>query len=153
MAEILEGEQAAKLLSNLVYEKKQVHERSVDLTVKSISRVATTGSLDFGGSEFAPGERIALIPRKMDPSSEYGWWHLAAGDFLVEYNEELSLSSNQFAILQPHERLMKCGTTHGTRVVTQPGHKLFSLVHVCQADVRIKENARISELIVMQHPE
>lgn len=152
MAEILEGEQAAELLRNLVYEKKQVHGWSVDLTVKSISRVATTGSLDFGGSEFAPSERIALSPQKMDPSSEYGWWHLAAGDFLVEYNEELSLSANQFAILQPHERLMECGATHGTRLIIEPEEKLFSLLNVCEADVRIKENARISKLIVMHCP-
>jgi len=39
MADILEGEQVAKLLHNLVYEKKQVHVRSVDLTVKSVSRI------------------------------------------------------------------------------------------------------------------
>jgi deoxycytidine triphosphate deaminase len=153
MTDILEGAQAAMLLSNMVYEKKQVHERSVDLTAKSISRVATTGSIDFGGSEYAPGEKVSLAPSKLDPSDEYGWWYLSAGEFLVEYNEKLSLPSDHLAILQPHERLIECGTTHGTRLITESEEKLFSLIHVCQADVHIKENARISKLIVMHRAE
>jgi deoxycytidine triphosphate deaminase len=149
MTDILAGEQAATLLSNLVYEKKQVHECSVDLTVQSISRVATTGSIDFGGSEYAPGEKVALAPEKMDASDKYGWWFLSAGEFLVEYSEKLSLPSDHIAILQPHERLIECGATHGTRLITESEEKLFSLLHVCQADVRIKENARVSKLIIV----
>ena len=59
MADILSGEQVAKLVKNLIYEKTQVHAESVDLTVKSISRIATTGSIDFGGSEFVSGQRFS----------------------------------------------------------------------------------------------
>jgi deoxycytidine triphosphate deaminase len=148
---ILEGARVAKLLSNLVYEKKQVHERSVDLTVKSLARLATTGSIDFGGSEYATGEKVPLIPGKMTADDKYGWWLLAAGEFIAEYNERLSLPPEHLAIIQPHERLLEIGVTHGTRVLTEPDEKLVSLIHVCQADVRIKENARISKLIVLRH--
>ncbi len=151
MADILEGRDVAKLLGNLVYEKKQVHAESVDLTVKSVSRIATTGSLDFGGSEYESGRRIELEARKADPSDKYGWWFLAAGDFLIEYNEELSLPPHHLGILQPHERLIETGATHGVRIITEPGEKLVSLMHVGQADVRIKQNARISELVVLRH--
>ncbi len=150
MTEILDGERTAGLLANLIYRKKQVRPRSVDLTIKSLSRIATTGVLDFGGSEYSAGEKVTLSPKKMEPSDEYGWWYLAAGDFLVEYNEELSLPLNHLAILQPHERLIECGVTHGVRLITEPDEKLISLIHVCQADVRIKENARISSLIVLR---
>ena len=150
MADILEGRQTVGLLTNLIHEKKQARAKSVDLTIKSLSRVATTGCVDFGGSEYTPGEKVALAPRKMDPSDEYGWWHLAAGDFLVEYNEELSLPARHLGILQPHERLIECGATHGVRFITESGERLLALIHVCQADVRIKENARISNLIVLR---
>jgi len=150
MTDILSGKKATALLSNLVYEKKQVNRQSIDLTVKSVSRVATTGKIDFGGSEYAAGEKVALTPEKLDSSDEYGWWYLAAGEFLVEYNERLSLPSDHIAILQPHERLMECGATHDTRLITETGEKLFSMMHVCQADVRIKENARVSKLIIVR---
>lgn len=151
MADVLEGEQVARLVKNLVYEKKQVSVESVDLTVKSISRIATTGSIDFGGSEFVTGEKIELVPKKSEPADKYGWWYLAADDFLVEYNEELLLPPHHLGILQPHERLIECGVAHSTRFITESAEKLLSLIHVCQADVRIKENARISKLIVMRH--
>lgn len=151
MVDILEGDQVARLVRNLVYAKKQVHVESLDLTVSSIWRIATTGSVDFGGGEFATGERIELAPKKMNPADEYGWWYLAEGDYLSGYNEELMLPPHHLGILQPHERLIECGVTHGTRFITESDEKLLSLVHVGQADVRIKENARISKLIVMQH--
>jgi len=153
MADILEGEQIGKLLRNLVYEKTQLHTESVDLTVKKISRIVTTSSIDFGGSEYVPGERVVLDPRKIDPADKYGWWFLAEGEFLVEYNETLSLPPHHLGIIQPHERLIEAGATHGTRFITESGEKLISLVRISQADVRIKENARISKLFVLQHEE
>lgn len=153
MTDILEGEQIGKLLRNLVYEKTQIHSESVDLTVKTISRIATTSSIDFGGSEYLPGKRVMLAPRKIDPVDKYGWWSLAEGEFLVNYNEDLSLPPHHLGILQPHERLIEAGVTHGTRFITESGEKLISLVRVSQADVRIKENARISKLFVLQHKE
>ena len=139
------------MLENLVYEKTQVHSRSVDLTVKSISRITAAGSLDFGGSEFSPGERDVCVPKKIDPADKYGWWFLAAGDYLVEYNEKLLLPADHVAVIQPHERLMESGVTHGTRFITERGEKLVSLMQATQPDVRIKENARISKLIVLQY--
>ena len=151
MADILEGVQTAELLRNLVHKTTQVHESSVDLTVKSISRIATTSSLDFGGSEFAPGERVALVPKKMKADDKYGWWLLAEGDFLIEYNEELSLPPHHLAIVQPHERLIESGATHGVRFFTEPNEQLLALIQVGKADMRIKENARVSKLIVLQH--
>jgi len=151
MADILQGEQIAKLLENLVYEKKQVHAECVDLTVKSVSRIATTGSIDFGGGEYDAGKRVELDARKLDPSDKYGWWFLSAGDFLVEYNEELSLPPHHLGILQPHLRLIESGVTHGVRFITDSGEGLTTLIHVCQADVRVKQNARISNLIVLRY--
>ncbi|RJP19587.1 MAG: hypothetical protein C4520_12645 [Candidatus Abyssobacteria bacterium SURF_5] len=149
--DVLEGDQVARQLKNLISEKIQVHSESVDLTVKSLYRVATTGSIDFGGTEYVPGERVALMPKKLRPEDKYGWWLLAAGDFLVEYGEELVLPPHHLAIIQPHERLIECGVTHNTLLVTDPGQKLSTLIQVCQADVRIKENARISKLIILRH--
>jgi len=146
---ILEGSQMAQFLANLVYEKKQVHSMSIDLTVKSIAKVSSGGSLDFGGSEFKPGDREIIEPQKSEPSEKYGWWSLDAGDYFVEYNEELSLPSGHIAIIQPHERIIESGITHGTRFMTESDEKLISLIHVGRSGVHIKENARISNLIVV----
>jgi deoxycytidine triphosphate deaminase len=149
--DVLTGEQVARLLKHMVVPEVQVRAESVDLTVKSVSRVATTGAVDFAGIEFLPGERVALIPKPSRPTDKHGWWLLAAGEFLVEYNEELTLPPHHLAIIQAHGRLMETGVTHTTRFITETEQALFSIIHVCQADVRIQENARISELIVLQH--
>ena len=147
---ILEGSQAAQLLKNLVYEKKQVHSLSVDLTVKSISNFSSGGSLDFGGSEFAPGERAVIEPKKPDPSEKYGWWSLSEGEYLLEYNEELLLPPGYVALVQPHERIIESGITHGVRLITDPDEKLMSILRAGPAGARIKENARVSNLIVFK---
>jgi len=149
--DVLEGEQVARLLQNMIHEKTQVHGESVDLTVRSIYRMATTGSIDFGGSEYAAGRKVLLTPKKTKPEDKYGWWLLAAGEYLVEYNEELALPPHHLAIIQPHERLIETGVTHNTLLITEPGQELSTLIQVCQADARIKENARISKLIILLH--
>lgn len=147
---IINGNQAARLLKNLVYEKKQVHSASVDLTVKSIARILSAGILDFGGSEFKPGESLVIDAQKSDPAEKYGWWFLDKGEYLLEYNEELSLPDRHIAIIQPHERIIEAGITHGVRFLTEPDEKLMSIIRVAQAGVRIKENARVSNLIVLK---
>jgi hypothetical protein len=119
--------------------------------VKSISRIQSGGSLDFGGSEFTPAERIVIDSKKIDPADKYGWWSLAAGDYVVEHNEELSLHADQVALILPHERLLEAGAAQSVRIVLPPGGTLMSIVHVCHAGVRIKENARISKLMIFQY--
>jgi hypothetical protein len=146
---ILEGSQAAQLLKNLVYAKKQVHSLSVDITVKSISSFSSGGSLDFGGSEFVPGESAIIEPKKLDPSDAYAWWSLGQGLYLVEYNEGLSLPSGHVAVIQPLERLIESGITHGIRFIAESDEKPMSIIHVGPGGARIKENARISKLIVL----
>ena len=150
MAFILDGARVAEMVANLVYEKKQVRAKSLDLTVNSISEIGACGRLDFGGGEFLPGERVALDPVKPDPSDQYGWWHLSAGEFVMEYNEEFALPPGHVAILQAHERLIECGVSHAARIITEPAEGLQSLVRVCRAGVEIKQNARVSKLIVLR---
>jgi hypothetical protein len=146
---ILESGQILQFLTNLVYEKKQVHFTSVDLTVKSIAKVLVGGSLDFGGSEYKSAEREVIEPEKAGPSEKYGWWSLDEGDYFVEYNEELSLPSGCIAIIQPHERIIESGITHATRFLTESDDRpIISMIHVGRGRVHIKENARISNLIV-----
>jgi deoxycytidine triphosphate deaminase len=150
MMDILDGAQVAKSLADLVYEKTQVHARSVDLTVKSISTIQSGGTLDFGGSEFAPAERAAITPEKLQPDDKYGWWSLDEGDYLLEYNEELALPTGHAAVVQPHERIIESGITHNTHLIVESDEKLLAIVRVSRAGVRIKENARISKLVMLK---
>ena len=64
-------------------------------------------------------------------------------------SETLSLPSHHAGIIQPHERLIDSGATHDTRLITEPDEKLRSLIRVNQPELRIKENARVSKLIVL----
>lgn len=150
MMDIVDGARAAKSLAAMVYEKTQVHASSVDLTVKSILTIQSGGALDFGGSEFVPAESAAVVPEKLEPDDKYGWWSLDEGDYVLEYNEELSLPAGHIAFVQPNQRIIQGGITHDTRLIAEPEEKLLAIIRVGRAGIRIKENARVSKLVMFE---
>ena len=150
MAEILTGEQIARTIQKLISAKKQVHEYWLDLTVVRIHRVKGMASLDFGGSEFQPGKSELCLPVKMSPEDAYGWWELHEGYYLLEYNENFVAQENQIAILQPHAHLLAGGCFHPTLLVREVDSRLSVPLWVPKLGLRIKENARISRLWVVQ---
>lgn len=77
-------------VDGLLHEETQVHGEGIDLTVNEVFVVDDAGRVDFGGSELEPARTHPHETRKRRPEDDYGWWHLDAGQYLIEYNESLA---------------------------------------------------------------
>ncbi|PSQ93023.1 MAG: deoxycytidine triphosphate deaminase [Bacteroidetes bacterium SW_4_67_19] len=125
----------------------------LDLTVAAVFAFTGPGQLDFGGDEEQPAERRRLDPEKADPGDDYGWWDLEAGTYAVRFNELLELSAGQLALLTPHERLLQAGAHHpvsGLRAPREASEAIEAVLSVGRAGLHIKENARLSTLLLFE---
>ena len=112
MTGLLSGNELISLFQGLISAKKQQGAFSMDLTVRSISRITAGGSLDFGGGEYQEAATETLEPVKKTPEEPYGWWNLKAGKYLIRFNENIQPSEKAVIIILPHERLLAAGGSH-----------------------------------------
>lgn len=145
----LTGSEVAATLANLIHPDTQQHDFETDLTVGAVFQLTTPGALDFGGSEYEQAGREALEPAKAQPDDKYGWWNLSQGTYLIRFNETATLAEAQVAFVQPHERLLLAGGQHPTFYFRGRREKLETLLTVGEAGLRIKENARLSKLLIL----
>lgn len=131
-------------LEGIVHEPTQTEGRGVDLTVSEVYEVAHPGRVDFGGGELDAAELSAHERTLRNPEDDYEWWHLAAGQYLLEYNESLSLPADTVATVQTREALLARGAFHPTLSVTELPRVPLS---VGGSGLRLKENARVSTLL------
>lgn len=133
-----------EFVDDIVHEPTQTDGRGLDLTVAGISRVAEPGRVDFGGGELTAAELEAVETERRNPDDDYGWWNLESGRYLIEYNESLTVPSDERLVLQTRDELLARGTFHPTLRVESLDR--VPLV-VGGAGLRLKENARVSTLL------
>ncbi len=133
----------ADLLDGIVHEESQVHDAGFDLTVADVFEVTAPGRVDFGGGELEAAETEPYPSRKRNPDDDYEWWHLDAGQYLVEYNEALS-AADATVTLQTRNELLARGAFHPTLSVSALGPVPLS---VGGAGLKLKENARITTIV------
>ncbi len=146
----LAGPEVSKLLENVIHSGKQQHDYETDLTVASVYALRGGGALDLGGSEYSESQRDELAPRKRSEDDKYGWWDLEFGAYLIRFNEVPRLAVNHIGYIQPHERLMHAGATHPTFYFRDTRDYLETLLTVGAPRISIKQNARVSKLLVLQ---
>jgi deoxycytidine triphosphate deaminase len=125
----------------------------LDLTVAAVFAFTGPGQLDFGGDEEQPAERRRLDPEKRAPDDDYGWWNLDAGSYAVRFNESVELSAGRLALLTPHERLLRTAAHHpvcALRAPREASEALEAVLSVGSPGVHIKENARLSTLLLFE---
>ena len=144
------GTEIAALASGIISEKHQVGPYSLDLTVASISMVKKEGDIDFGGSEEKEALTEKLEPYKRNEEEEYGWWELTAGEYLVEFNEKIEIPENHFAIIRPLPRALSAGVMHPEMTRLEGEMVDTTLMLVGKSGLNIKENARISSLLLLK---
>ncbi len=149
MASILEGNSLEDLVLNTISKAKQISQIYVDLTLRRLYRLKSGASLDFGGSEFVPGSTEPVLPVKRQPDDSYGWWELHEGYYQMEFNEKLALEGGRIAILQPHPHLLAGGCVHPTLVLRDIREDNRIPLWVPKIGIHIKENARISRVIII----
>lgn len=150
MTRILDAEDTAAHVAGLVHLDTQRAARGLDLTVDAVHRIAGAGRLDFGGSEFEPAEWEELEPALADPSDDYGWWRLEPGTYAIRYNETVELDETRVARISPLGRLLRAGASHPCFVIDESPDPLETLLAVGDGGCRLKENCRVSRLLIME---
>jgi deoxycytidine triphosphate deaminase len=144
------GQEIAGLVSNIISEKHQVGPYSLDLTVAGISVVEKEGDIDFGGSEEKAALTEKLEPEKRGGEDKFGWWTLTAGEYLVEFNEKVKVPKDHFAIVRTLPRALKAGVMHPEMTRLEGEVVDSTLLMVGKSGLNIKENARVSSLLMLK---
>jgi hypothetical protein len=133
----------AELFDGIVHEPSQSAGAGFDLTVDRVLEVTGAGRIDFGGGELEPAAIEPVPTEKRDPEDDYGWWHLGAGRYLLEYNESITSAAPRLTV-QPRTELLERGGAHPTITVgTLPRMSLS----IGGAGLSLKENARVSTVV------
>jgi hypothetical protein len=130
------------VVDGLLHPETQVDERGVDLTVAAVHEVASAGRVDFGGDELEEADLEPCELTRRNPDDEYQWWHLDAGQYVVQYNE--FFVGDDPMHLQARYKLLARGASHPSLRVDD--HLPLVPLSVGGAGIRIKENARVSTL-------
>lgn len=133
-------------VNGFISEKKQISMDSFDLTVSEIKKIVRGGDIDFGGSEYKPGELQSIIPQKRVPDDKYGWWDLEPGAYSIIYNETIHLDKNMKGLIQMHTHMLLSSAYHPSIIIV-PDEEVMIPLYV-QYRVSIKENARVSRLFL-----
>ena len=144
--QLLSGKDAADHIAGIIHPKYQVHGFSVHLTVRKIWAIDPVGKLDFGGGEYVPAGRVEIAPRQLRPEDNYLWWELDRASYFVECNETISLASDQIALIEPEDRLLRAGGWHVPLFVRGHVDPVELLLTVGVLQLRVKENARIARV-------
>lgn len=132
-----------QFLDDIVHEPTQTEGVGFDLTVAEIYEITESGGVDFGGGELDAAETTPHESEKRNPDDDYEWWHLAEGQYLIEYNESLDAEGMVFT-LQTRAELLARGAFHPTLSVSSLPRVPLS---VGGDGIRLKENARVSTLV------
>ncbi len=131
------------LVSDYIDLSKQIQPNGFDLTVREIMKFTEQGQLDFSNKQrkipFAEGVEF----------SPDGWVVLKPGAYLVTSNEYLKLPRDIIALGFPRSSLLRMGayTHHGVWDAGFEGRSQFLLVVENKKGIKIKRNARITQLV------
>ncbi|AGN01378.1 deoxycytidine triphosphate deaminase [Salinarchaeum sp. Harcht-Bsk1] len=131
-------------VEDIVHEETQVHrgEAAIDLTATEIYEIAEPGRVDFGGGELEPADLQPHDRVWRNEADDYQWWHLDAGQYLLEFNE--TVVADDRLVLQPRDAILERGASHPTLHVESVERIPLA---VGGAGLRLKENARVSTLL------
>ncbi|NBC25442.1 MAG: hypothetical protein GVY08_01140 [Bacteroidetes bacterium] len=133
-------------VKNIVHQDTQQQEFCLDLTVSEIRNFTGPGSLDFGGSEFAPASTELIEPKKKNPEDTYGWWKLLGGIYRAVCNESFKSLGDHAVFIVPHQHALDAGLMVHAALAERnvSSDPIELLIHAPGAGCNIKENARIA---------
>jgi len=141
-----------KLVEGYINLEVQLTPNGVDLTVAEIFEFKTRGALDFSNKERLTSKGKALLPKKKNPGDKFGWWHLKKGGYKIRTNETINLANDLVGLAFSRTSLLRMGafTQHGVWDAGFRGKSEFVLVVENPKGIKIKENARIAQMIFIR---
>lgn len=141
--------QEINLIEKYIDLETQLTPNGFDLTCAGISSFEVSGALDFSNKERKIPEGKEVLPQKENPQDKFGWWKLSKGAYKIKTNEIVNLPDNLIALAFSRTSLLRMGafTQHGVWDAGFKGKGEFVLVVENPSGIRIKENARVAQLI------
>jgi len=124
----------------------QLQPNGIDLTLRDVAFLQTTGRIAIINSERAVS---GLAPLVFDG---LGFINLAPGAYIITYNEIVHLPTNVMALARPRSSLLRCGVTIETAVwdAGYSGRSQSLMVVYNPQGFRLQKNARVVQLIFFQ---
>ncbi|MFH1863732.1 MAG: deoxyuridine 5'-triphosphate nucleotidohydrolase [bacterium] len=140
-----------KLIEGYIDLAQQLTPNGFDLTVAEISGFVSSGALDFSNKQRQLPDTEMLMPEEINSQEKYGWWKLKKGAYKVKTNETVNLPNNLIALAFSRTSLLRMGafTQHGVWDAGFKGRGEFILVVENPQGLKIKQNARLSQLVFL----
>ncbi|MBI4335724.1 MAG: deoxyuridine 5'-triphosphate nucleotidohydrolase [Candidatus Omnitrophica bacterium] len=137
------------LVSGYIHLETQLTPNGFDLTAAEVFEFDSAGSLDFSNKERAVPGGNKLEPNKRSPDDRFGWWDLKSGAYKIRTNEIVALPNDLAALAFSRTSLLRMGafTQHGVWDAGFRGRGEFVMVVQNPRGIRVKQNARVAQLI------
>ncbi len=126
--------------------EEQVQANGFDLTLRDVVLIKSAGTIAQANSQRVLSD---LSPLSFNAK---GFLDLAAGVYMVTYNEIVHLPKNIMALGRPRSSLLRCGVNVGTAVwdAGYEGRSQSLLMVHNPKGFRVQQNARITQLVFME---
>jgi dUTP pyrophosphatase len=131
------------LVENYPDMETQLQPNGIDVTVRDISRLQSSGTMAVDN---AARQLSTLIPLEFDSQ---GFVDLTPGSYMITFNEIVNLPNNVMALGRPRSSLLRCGVTIGTAVwdAGYSGRSQSLLIVHNPAGFRMQKNSRVMQLV------
>ena len=131
------------LIEGLVNPEEQVQPNGIDLTLREIALLQSSGKIGVSNSQRVLPDLAPLV------FDGLGFIDLMPGAYIITYNEIVSLPNNIMALGRPRSSLLRCGVTVGTAAwdAGYSGRSQSLMVVYNPQGFRLQKNARIIQLI------
>ncbi len=122
---------------------QQLQPNGFDLTLRQVARLTSAGYMGNGPDQRGLSDTALL---EFDPT---GWLHLAAGSYLITFNEVVNLPLDLMALGRPRSSLLRSGVSIHT-AVWDAGYQGRSqaLLNVYNPDgYQVQKDARLLQLV------
>jgi dUTP pyrophosphatase len=125
--------------------EEQVQANGFDLSLRDVSLMKSAGKIMASNQQ---REVSALKPLAFDTE---GCIDLAAGIYMITYNEVVHLPKNIMALGRPRSSLLRCGVSVGTAVwdAGYEGRSQSLLIVHNPLGFKVQKNARLTQLVFM----
>ena len=138
-----------KLIEEYIDLDTQLTPNGFDLTAQEVFEFTEAGSVDFSNKERVVPPCTSIVPQKINPGDNFGWWRLSQGTYKVRTNEIVNLPNDLTACAFPRSSLLRVGAfvQNGVWDAGFCGRSEFVLVVGNPEGLKLKQNARIIQLI------
>jgi dUTP pyrophosphatase len=125
---------------------EQVQTNGFDLTLRDVAALNTAGTIAAANSRRKLSD---LSPLSFDND---GFISLAAGVYMITYNEAVHLPKSLMAFGRPRSSLLRCGVNVGTAVwdAGYEGRSQSLLMVMNPHGFRLEKNARVAQLVFLE---